>query len=204
MSMGKIVMKPRIFILSNGQLAEPQYFHDFRKHLKARNIKVLEYKRFRGKAPLEFIKAAVACKQQFQRAGEFFDEDVDQFWCVFDVDDYWKQNQMDFRTAIALAKKSGVRLAWSNECFELWFLCHFDPSSSAVPRRDYHKKLEKYFKDNKLGEYTKNMSQIFRPLWAFQQAGIKNAKKLYVKDKVEKNPSTAVFLLVEKLLNLSK
>lgn len=197
-------MKPRIFILSNGELAEPQYFQDFKDHLEANTVRVIEYKQFRGKAPWEFIKAAAKYKVKLESAGHFYDEDGDQFWCVFDIDNYWKENEKDFRAALALAKKSGIRLAWSNECFELWFLCHFGPSSSAIPRRDYHKKLEKTFKDKGLGDYKKNMELIFEPLLPYQEVAIKNAKKLFTAGKVETNPSTAVFLLVEELLNLSK
>lgn len=197
-------MKPRIFILSNGELAEPQYFHDFKRYLKASNVRVIEYKRFRGKAPWEFIDEAVKCKEDFVKSGEFIKLDGDQFWCVFDVDDYWIQNTKRFKEAVALAKSEGIRLAWSNECFELWFLCHFGQFTSAVPRKDYHKKLGQYFKENGLGVYKKNMGNMFRALLDFQRAGIANARKLYTKDKIDKNPSTGVFLLVEEMNNLYK
>ncbi|MBA4336548.1 hypothetical protein C0416_02115 [bacterium] len=202
--MEKIIMKPRIFILSNGELAEPQYFHDFKRHLKANNIRVIEYKRFRGKAPWEFIDEAVKCKHGFERSGKFIELDGDQFWCVFDVDDYWAQNQKRFKEACVIAKRAGIRLAWSNECFELWFLCHFGQFSSAVPRKDYHKKLSQYFKENGLGVYKKNMENMFRFLLSFQSAGINNARRIYSKDKIDKNPSSAVFLLVEEMNNLAK
>ena len=93
-------MKARMFILSNGELAEPQYFQDFKDYLEANTVRVIEYKQFRGKAPWEFIKAAEKYKTKLEKAGHFYDEDSDQFWCVFDVDDYWKQNQKDFRAAL--------------------------------------------------------------------------------------------------------
>lgn len=194
----------KIYVLCNGELAEPLYFDDLKQHLGVAHQIVVRYKPFIGMAPWDFIDAAVENKKDLMKRDKFSSHYEDQIWCVFDIDNYWKENEKDFRTALTLAKKSGIRVAWSNQCFELWFLCHFDSTLSAMPRADYHKKLKERFKTHKLGEYTKNMEQIFRPLLPFQKDGIKNAKKLYEKDKIQKDPSTAVFLLVEELLNLSK
>ena len=98
-----------------------------------------------------------------------------------------------------LAEANSLKVAWSNECFEFWFLCHFGLYNSAIPRTDYHKKLEKHFKDGGLGRCEKNMKSIFDPLFSYQETAIRNAKKLYKMGAVGNNPSTAVHLLVEEL-----
>ncbi|KKP37103.1 MAG: hypothetical protein UR27_C0009G0011 [Candidatus Peregrinibacteria bacterium GW2011_GWA2_33_10] len=199
MGMKKIGMKPRIYILCNGELAEPQYFQDFKDHLKAHNILVRYRNEFLKKAPWSFIEAAIKFKEEEQQKGKFSEEDNDQIWLVFDVDNYWSDNENKFCDALKLAEVNGLKVAWSNECFEFWFLCHFGLYNSAIPRTDYHKKLAKHFKDKGLGKYEKNMKSIFDPLFPYQEKAITNAKKLYKMGAVGNNPSTAVHLLVEEL-----
>jgi len=201
MELRKIALKPSIFILCNGQLAEPLYFQDLKDYLRAHNVTIQFKKEYRGAAPWHFIAAAAKLKEKLAKEDKFVSIDGDQFWCVFDVDDYWDNNEKCFRDALNLAKTNGIRIAWSNECFEFWFLCHFVFLNSAIPRGDYHKKLGKYFRTNGLRTYKKNMKNIFELLLPFQKTAIKHANKLYVKDGVHKNPSTAVAMLVKELLN---
>jgi len=201
MGLKKHGMKPRIYILCNGELAEPLYFQDFKDDLKARNILVKYKKEFLRKAPWDFIVAAIKFKEEEHAKSRFFQEDGDQVWCVFDVDNYWDENEIEFRKALKLANDNGLRIAWSNECFEFWFLCHFALHNSAIPRGDYHKKLVKYFKDNGFSKYRKNMRGIFKYLSPSQRTAIKHAEKLYTDEGVHENPSTSVFVLVKELLD---
>jgi hypothetical protein len=50
------------------------------------------------------------------------DDEVDECWCVFDVE--WPQNHPNLKEAVSLAKDHGIRLAISNPCFELWLILH--------------------------------------------------------------------------------
>lgn len=201
MGIKKPALKPRIYILCNGELAEPQYFQDFKNHLRSHNIIVRYKKEFRKKAPWDFIEAAITFKKEEQSDGKFSPEDNDQMWCVLDVDNYWSDNEQKFRNAISRAKKEAMKIAWSNECFEFWFLCHFAHYNSAIPRSDYHKKLGKHFKDKKLGTYTKNMKGIFNVLEPWQQTALQNAAKLFKAEAIQQNPSTAIHLLAGELLS---
>lgn len=194
----------KIYVLCNGELAEPQYFEEFKDQLAIPQQIIVRYKPFIHMAPWDFIEAAIKYKKELIEKDKFAVSYGDQIWCVFDIDNYWKDNQKDFSVSVELAKKNKINLAWSNQCFELWYLCYFDATLSAMPRTDYNKKLKDRFKNNDLGVYTKNMQGVFELLQPFQHAGIKNAKKLYVKDNVAKDPSTAVFLLVEEINNLAK
>lgn len=193
-------MKPRIYILCNGELAEPQYFQDFKDYLKEHNILIRYKKEFLRKAPWDFIGVAIDYIGSEESEGRFSREDGDVAWCVFDVDNYWSDNDKKFRESLKAADNHNIQIAWSNECFEFWFLCHFAHYSSAIPRADYHKKLAKHFKDQKIGKYAKNMGSIFEVLLPNQATAIKHAKKLYKKGGVQNNPSTSVHLLVQDLL----
>lgn len=201
MGIKKTRMKSRIFIFCNGELAEPSYFQDFKDHLRSHSIVIRYKKEFLKKAPWDFISASIKYKEKLISKGDFVIKDGDQSWCVFDVDDYWGQNEKKFREALRSANENDLKLAWSNECFEFWFLCHFGLYSSAVPRTVYHKKLAKHFKDKKLGRYQKNMKGIFNQILPFQMLAIKRARKMYNAGEVQNNPSTAVFRLVEEIIN---
>lgn len=195
-------LKSKIFILCNGELAEPLFFQAYKDHLKAHNIVIRQRKEFLQTAPWQFIEVAVNYKEELRRKGEFSSEDGDQLWCVFDVDRYLEDNSEAFRNALRIAEGNEINLAWSNECFEYWLLCHFALVESTIPRKDYHVKLKDFFKQNGLGKYEKNMDGIFDMLYPLQSNAIKFSKKVYGDGDPGQNPSTAVFLLVEEINRL--
>ena len=120
----------------------------------------------------------------------------DQVWCVFDKNSFPKEH---FNSALALAEKNKIKVAYSNEAFELWYLLHFNYIETAIPRGDYTYKLKE-----RLGmKYEKNCKTMYNILLDKQKTAIKNAERLlslYEKtDSYEKNPSTTVHLLVKEL-----
>ena len=190
----KRILSPRIHILCNGEVLEYDYLCDFRDHIaRAGNI-LVKRKDFKRLAPWQLIEKAIAYKNSI----EGFDPD-DQVWCVFDVDDYWKNNQKKFKDAIKKAEENGIELAWSNECFELWLLLHFQAVSGETPRSEYHKKLKLAFKTHKIGVYEKNGAGMFPKTFDFIEKGLSNAKQLPKPKIISKNPSTGVISLIEKL-----
>jgi hypothetical protein len=50
--------------------------------------------------------------------------EIDEFWCVFDVE--WPRNHPGLSEAIERARLNDIRLAVSNPCFELWLILHFE------------------------------------------------------------------------------
>jgi len=117
-------------------------------------------------------------------------------WCVFDRD-YCQAG--DFNAAIARAESSGIRVAYSNEAFELWYLLHFHYYDTGVSRSRYAAKLSDWFGH----PYQKNSSTIFEELHDRQAAAIRNAERLLSQysplNPVADNPSTTVHKLVEQL-----
>ncbi len=49
--------------------------------------------------------------------------DYDQVWCVFDRDDLLPRQISE---ALHYAQQGAIRVAFSNQAFELWYLLHFD------------------------------------------------------------------------------
>ncbi len=131
------------------------------------------------------------------------DGDYEEVWCVFDRDKN-RANPSDvalFNSAIEKAKTNGVRVAYSNDAFELWYLLHFNYCDTQILRSDYIVKLREI-----MGAYKKNDQSMYDKLEDKIGVAIRNAKKLYrlsdKNDPANADPSTTVFMLVERLLKL--
>lgn len=174
-------LRERFLIVCEGDKTEPNYFRCFRVPKD-----VIDVRGF-GFNPSKLVEKAKELKSQ---------GDYDQVWCVFDRDDWPKQ---DFNNAIANASREGFKIAYSNEAFELWYVLHFEFLNTGLPRKDYIDKLDKLLKS----KYKKNSDLIYEEIENLQSAAIKRAKSLlqqYSPQNPENdNPSTTVHLLVEEL-----
>jgi hypothetical protein len=176
-------VKQRFLIVCEGKKTEPYYFKSFRV---PKAVVAIE-----GAAgdPTRLVNSA------YKLANE---DEYDQVWCVFDRDEgAW--TAQNFNNALQNAKTYGFHVAYSNECFELWYILHFEFLNTGLPRSDYEDKLSEL-----LGtKYRKNDSTIYQQLLAKQQIAIKYAQKLLGSynsiDPERNNPSTTVHLLVEAL-----
>lgn len=129
-------------------------------------------------------------------------------WVVFDRDDY---SDEQFNNAIIKATDNGIKVAWSNEAIELWFLLHFEYLDAAIHRHQYIDKLNEYFRLHNVngGKYEKNLPDIFDILCqaGSVQDAIHRSRKLYEFHCDQgndthccKNPCNTVFSLVEELI----
>jgi hypothetical protein len=181
---GTRATRDRILIVCEGTKTEPNYFEGFR----LTNVQIVGT----GSNTHSVVKKALEEKRRAKRNKERFD----QIWCVFDRDSFPSQN---FNNAIAIAKQNDIRVAYSNESFELWYLLHFHYYDSAMTRQQYCDKLSQLLNIN----YQKNAKGIYDLLLQKQQDAIRNAKKLLSKYEIlnpeNNNPSTTVHLLVREL-----
>ena len=143
-----------------------------------------------GDDPLNLVSAAIKLCSEAERG------DYDQVWRVFDRDSFTADR---FNRAIAVAEKAHIGVGYSNECFELWYLLHFEHSTAAIPRQDYKTKLTRC-----LGYlYTKNSGKMYDELLPHQNTALANAERLLARysscNPADDNPSTTVHLLVQQL-----
>ena len=131
-------------------------------------------------------------------------QDFDHKWIVIDRDEARTNGGghtlESFNQALAEAKNEVIGVAYSNPCFEIWYLLHFEYRNTAIDRGELFKQLERdyHYEKNALLELTIEQ----------QKTAIKNAQKLIesckstqgVINPATDNPSTTVHLLVE-LLN---
>ena len=194
-----------VYIFTEGEKTEPIYFESKKKEIETeirrKDIKI-EIKG-KGYNTLSLVDFSWEFRQR-----ENIDLTVDECWVVFDKDDFNK----DFNNAINKAKTNGLKVAYSNEAFELWFLLHFNFMNSAIRREDYNTKLTENFKKltgDKKYKYdkVKSVYPLIEIIKDKELDAIKNAKKILKQYKGEKsflkmNPSTTVHLLVERLNKL--
>jgi hypothetical protein len=134
-------------------------------------------------------------------------EPYSHVWCVFDRDSFPAK---DFNRALDLASgrdKGDVNIIWSNECFELWYLLHFEFRNTGIGRKAISKEISK---PSRLGrKYDKGDSSVFDLLKEKTETAIKNSKRLLARygDQLKPerdNPSTNVHELVLVLQKLKQ
>ena len=130
---------------------------------------------------------------------EKINEGYDIIWAVFDYDKDKnvknQQNQID--KAYSEAKKNNIKIAFSNDAFELWYLLHFKPVTPSWSRDILLSELKKF-----IPKYHKTLVGMYQRLKYKQVTAIKNAKILFpasIARSMQKNPSTSVHLLVIEL-----
>lgn len=184
----EILLTRKVLILCEDEKTAPNYFKNFPFHPEDVLIDIVGT----GTNTLSLVKEAIRRKIKAESSGSKYIA----VWTVFDRDSFPAEN---FNEAIALAKRNGVRAAYSNQCFELWYLLHFDLQHTSVPRSEYGRRLSE-----RLGrQYSKSDLTLYDELLRHQGNAIRNAKKLlsfYRTCNPEKDdPSTSVHTLVEYL-----
>jgi hypothetical protein len=125
-----------------------------------------------------------------------------EVWCVFDRDSFPLAN---YDRAFQLARANGVKVAWANEAFEIWYLLHFNYHDTGISRDDYKAKLKQCGL-----EYDKAGKTTYAQVKDRQPAAFKHARRLerHWNEMGERfperqNPSTSVHKLVEFLNDLA-
>lgn len=169
-------------MVCEGERTEPNYFEAFR--VSSAIV------RGTGYSTLSLVREALRLRRELGL------EKADQVWAVFDHDDF---DHNLVRQAFALAREHGVRVAYSNQAFELWYVLHFAYLDSALHRHQLADKLTQW-----LGrKYEKNARDLYEALVARQPDALRNAQRLLDSwesfDPVASDPVTTVHHLVEEL-----
>ncbi|MBF0466770.1 MAG: RloB domain-containing protein [Nitrospirae bacterium] len=187
-----------ILIVCEGEKTEKNYFESFRKDLHNSLINIQDVKIIgTGYNTCSLVQKAKDLRIELKKEGK----DFEITWVVFDKDSFASEN---FNKAIDSAKKCNIRVAYSNEAFELWYLLHYAYIDAGLSRDQYKEKLT-----TRLGfKYEKNSKSMYSTLLDRQTTAIINAKKLIEHHKTSNpnglnperdNPSTTVHELVEEL-----
>jgi hypothetical protein len=187
-----IIVKKTFLIYCEGENTEPEYFKSFPVRTET-EVKAIGL----GRSRTALVKEVITRK-----------DNDSETWVVFDRDIKYEnkeQEDKDFNEAIILANKNGIRCAYSNDCFELWFILHCEYIESGLHRTQIYDKLSgklglNYEKDGKGKDFAKSLYHTFLDKMPY---AIRNAKRLHSshsgKEYHLQNPCTTVYQLVEAL-----
>ena len=209
----KVKMSRSMLIVCEGEETEPNYFKSF----PHRGVKILV--EGTGKNTRTLLDEAIRLWVEKANDNEIYES----LWVVMDRDsfpqEYYnecfqkyksveKKLNNKYRNQLNEGSRITIKIAYSNEAFELWYLLHFDYWSRGTSRDEFEKLLTKRLKK----KYKKNDPKIYDILQELgektndkqgQDFAIKNAKNLRKlanrKDIYNSNPSTSVDLLVREL-----
>jgi len=183
-----------VLIVCEGKKTEKKYFTDFKIYKKlSATIKICGSERC-GSNPVSIVDFTLKEAENFE---------YDEVWVVFDMDQH-----KNISEAINYAFTNKIKIAFSNPCFEIWYLLHFRYSLAFIDRNETEKEL----KNKYLAGYDKSFS-YYKQTLKYQGEAIKNAK-LLEKHHIDNNnkpvykgkenilfdnPSTTVYKLVEML-----
>ena len=200
-----------ILVASEDKKSSIYYFAALNDRLKAHSATLGVIPKGIGRNTQSLVNFVKKHKDEWLKEVQL-DVDIDDFnevWILFDRDGFPKCR---FDNAIRSAESvaNGFHVAWSNECFELWYLLHFKDVTSPMMRKDIYSELADFLKLKHSYEKYKGEDglDIHKKMASHPNVGkaIKKAKRLHgsvVADQVvpnEANPCTLVYLLVEKLL----
>ena len=129
-----------------------------------------------------------------------------QIWCVFDKDTEGVADEdADFDNAIILAQQNDIKVAYSNDSFELWLVLHDRFLDSALHRTQFYEILTKQLNYNyeKYGKSKENAKKLYAFFEKTQRQALSYAAKLHKKQShlkpSQQNPCTLVYELVNEL-----
>lgn len=138
-------------IFCEDEVSEPTYF----KYFQTDKIKVncIGNKKSMTK---NIASAVLYCRQynlfaQREEQEEEYIVDGTQVWCVYDRDKAIQNLELEniqFDISIQAAQNNGIKVAWSNDAFELWVLLHFETvDENDVDRINYYNRLTDIFRN---------------------------------------------------------
>ena len=185
----------RVLIVCEGERTEPLYFRELADHyrLATANIEVVGS----GSDPHTVVRKAKELQKRERRQGEQYDE----VYCVFDRDEH-----PAFDNASKDATDSGLKLARSWPCFELWLLLHFVYSRGPYTNEGGRSPCGNCIRDLRthLPGYEKATPGLFRILEDRLEGAKRNAKRAITDAERTgaPNPSTEVHELVDYLQSI--
>lgn len=202
---------PHLFLIvcEDGN-TEPTYFRAFEKFIPEQTIFLRAVGT--GRSSKGVVEQAIFERETL---AEEANKSIDEVWVVFDKDDADKipANTLRFNDAFKIAQDEKMRVAYSNEVFELWLLLHFNDVSSTnpIPRSEIYSSLEKSIKSfdsHKLFVYEHGKTTVIDAVIELgsEANAIERSEKLLAEQKgkppLEANPSTTVHILVKRLREL--
>lgn len=180
-----------IILIVCGGKTEKVYFDKFKSRVAQIRVEPV----INADSPLNIVKYAI----------EIRTDECLETWVVFD-----KDNFDCFDKAISMAEDHGVKVAFSNQAFELWFILHFKRLEGGFHRDNYEYEINKLLKRDRKNKFTKPYDSIFPCLKSKMENAITYAKighQKHIRDNYGMSKSkwescTIVYELVDRLIKI--
>jgi hypothetical protein len=201
----KFIQKKSFLIICEGENTEPFYFQGFPVSKEVHRHPVIIEGGRNSKTSL--VEYALKIRDKEKYAGR-------EVWCVFDYDikpDEAATQPQDFNSAITKAESNGMKVAWSNDAFELWFVLHYQKLDVHLTRHELFSILKKEWCLDSFSNVAKTVEFCHGHYERHggtesesQKLAIKRARELHQNNNGKKDfsnhcPCTTVYLLVEEL-----
>lgn len=210
-SQNEIERHDRVLIVCEDSKSSPNYFDELVKFERLSSVDV-EITGDCGSDPMSVVNKAI----------ELYDKSVnddnlastfDLVYCVIDRDGHQNFEQAIDKLNSHSRNGKPFHMVRSYPCFEFWYLCHFIFTRTGISNTGSKSSadkciqlLNKEWKSISNKKYDKSQTGIYKLLHAKINTAMSNAKGVLkeAKSTNEMNPSTEVFELVDKLINIRK
>ena len=120
-------VRKTLLVFCEGERTEPEYLNALKLEPFVREVAAVEIRVAQassGAVPLTLVGRAMEARSRALTEND----EIDEFWCIFDVE--WPVNHPGLAAAIALAEANEISLAISNPCFEVWLILHLKDHSA--------------------------------------------------------------------------
>lgn len=180
-----------IFVVTEGEKREPQYFKQFSKDHSRFKVVVANRNPSDDNSPLGLLKLAEEFKESIASSEEYQIYASDEFWVVFDVD-RWPE----LASFIQRAQHRDWNVAISNTCFEVWLFYHFFADLPEQDLSQWDGDAWKQYVDEKIpGGFDSSKH------WTKYEDAVRNAKRKYSENNGLPIPGcTSVFRIFEEFV----
>ncbi|MBV7599408.1 RloB family protein [Aeromonas sp. sia0103] len=164
---------PAIRIYCEGEKTEPYYIKAYVNHFHSEQKRVIVVADTKKNTPVQLVEEAIAAKKSTANN--------DIFWVVYDRESQSKYPDSLHLEAQQKAKDNNIQVAFSNVCFEYWFLLHFGYTTASYDNCDellQKSKLKENLKKVGIADYDKGLPFIFDKLKDKVPDAIANSAKL--------------------------
>jgi len=198
---GRPTRRPRecILVVCEGAETEPNYLGSLRSAISLSSLDVeivgqgAEIVRVVDEAIRLRDERAIKSEESIRLAP------FDEVWCVVDTE--CRNDNPSWKRGVDRARATGLRLAWSNPCFEFWLLLHFELIGRSF---DGYARVRPFLTRH-IRHYEKSMD-YFEQLAPRIPTAIEHSKQIHrsqwqdTPNAIDCNPGTTVHELVERLV----
>jgi RloB-like protein len=196
--------KPRecILVVCEGEETEPNYLEALRSKI---NLSTLDVEIVgQGAEIISVLAEAIRLREERETAAKESNRlaPFDEVWCVVDTER--RNDNPSWERGLDRVRATGLKLAWSNPCFEFWLLLHF----KRIGRSFDGYAVLRPFLSKHIPRYEKSMD-CFEELAPRVPTAIENSKLIHraqwqdTTKAIDCNPGTTVHELIERLMEVA-